>query len=145
MSADSLASSGAAPAPPGPFREFWGYFSANHGAVAGLVVVVAVLLTAAFANVLAPYSPTLTNNAAFQGLQDDVRDNGEGVAMALAMAGTVSVLPDNKAMAISANWGAFEGENAGAFSGVARVQGDVFLNAGVGFSTHTTGGRAGRR
>ncbi|MEO8305512.1 MAG: ABC transporter permease subunit [Betaproteobacteria bacterium] len=65
MSAESLAPPGAAPAPPGPFREFWGYFSANHGAVAGLVVVVTVLLTAAFANVLAPYSPTLTNNAAF--------------------------------------------------------------------------------
>ena len=50
---------------PAPLREFWGYFSANHGAVAGLVVVVAVLLMAAFANVLAPYPPDLTNNAAF--------------------------------------------------------------------------------
>ena len=56
---------GVAPAPPGPLREFWSYFSANHGAVAGLVVVVAVLLMAAFANVLAPYPPDLTNNAAF--------------------------------------------------------------------------------
>ena len=33
--------------------------------MAGLAIVVAVLLTAAFANVLAPYSPDLTNNAAF--------------------------------------------------------------------------------
>ncbi len=63
--------------------------------------------------------------------------------MALAMAGTVSVLPDNKAAAISANWGTFEGQNAGAISGVARLQGDVFLNAGFGFSTNTAGGRAG--
>jgi dipeptide transport system permease protein len=54
-----------AAAPPGPLREFWGYFSANHGAVAGLAVVVTVLLLAAFAPLLAPYSPTLTNNAAF--------------------------------------------------------------------------------
>ncbi|MEO5765611.1 MAG: ABC transporter permease subunit [Casimicrobiaceae bacterium] len=54
-----------APAPPGPLREFWGYFSANHGAVAGLVVVVLVLLTAIFANVVAPYPPDLTNSAAF--------------------------------------------------------------------------------
>ena len=55
-----------APAPPrGPLREFWGYFSANHGAVAGLVIVIAVLLMAAFANVLAPYPPDLTNNAVF--------------------------------------------------------------------------------
>ena len=52
-------------APPSPLREFWGYFSANHGAVAGLVVVIIVLSMAAFANVLAPYSPTLTNNSAF--------------------------------------------------------------------------------
>src|SRR4029077_10463718 len=52
-------------APPGPLREFWGYFRKNHGAVAGLAIVVAVLLTAAFANVLAPYSPDLTNNAMF--------------------------------------------------------------------------------
>jgi dipeptide transport system permease protein len=52
-------------APPGPLREFWGYFSANHGAVGGLVIVVGVLLVAAFANVLAPYPPDLTNNAVF--------------------------------------------------------------------------------
>jgi dipeptide transport system permease protein len=55
----------AMPAPPGPLREFWGYFSANRGAVAGLAIVVAVLLLAAFANVVAPWPPDLTNNAAF--------------------------------------------------------------------------------
>ena len=65
MIAESLASASTPVAPPGPLREFWGYFSANRGAVAGLVVVISVLLLAAFANVLAPYSPTLTNNAAF--------------------------------------------------------------------------------
>ena len=32
--------------PPHPLREFWGYFSANHGAVAGLVVIVVVVLVA---------------------------------------------------------------------------------------------------
>jgi dipeptide transport system permease protein len=53
------------PNPPGRWREFWGYFSANHGAVAGLVVIAAVLLTAAFAPLLAPYPPDLTNNAVF--------------------------------------------------------------------------------
>jgi dipeptide transport system permease protein len=51
--------------PRGPWRDFWGYFSANHGAVAGLVIVIAVLAMAAFANVLAPYPPDLTNNAVF--------------------------------------------------------------------------------
>src|SRR6186713_354679 len=55
----------AIPSPPGPLREFWTYFSANHGAVAGLVIIVIVLLTAAFAPVLAPYPPDLTNNAIF--------------------------------------------------------------------------------
>ena len=65
MSSESLPATATTPAPPGPFREFWGYFGANRGAVAGLVIVVAVLLTAAFANVLAPYPPNLTNNAAF--------------------------------------------------------------------------------
>jgi dipeptide transport system permease protein len=55
----------AIPSPPGPLREFWTYFSANHGAVAGLVIIVIVLLTAAFAPILAPYPPDLTNNAIF--------------------------------------------------------------------------------
>ena len=47
--------------PPHPVREFWGYFSANHGAVAGLVVIAAVVLVALLADVLAPHSPYLTN------------------------------------------------------------------------------------
>jgi dipeptide transport system permease protein len=51
--------------PRSPLREFWGYFRANHGAVAGLVFIIAVMLTAAFAPVLAPYPPDLTNNAVF--------------------------------------------------------------------------------
>ena len=66
MTSDTLfASAGPAREPIGPLREFWGYFSANHGAVAGLVIVVLLLLVAAFANVLAPYPPDLTNNAIF--------------------------------------------------------------------------------
>ncbi len=51
--------------PPSPLREFWSYFSANHGAVAGLVIVIGVLSMAVFANVLAPYPPDLTNSAVF--------------------------------------------------------------------------------
>ena len=65
MSTDSMPAPLAVPAPPAPLREFWSYFSANHGAVAGLLIVVVVVLTAVFANVLAPYPPDLTNNAAF--------------------------------------------------------------------------------
>ena len=51
--------------PPGPLRSFWIHFSANAGAVAGLAIVVTVLLLAALAPWLAPYSPDLTNNTAF--------------------------------------------------------------------------------
>ena len=51
--------------PAHPLREFWRYFAANRGALAGLVIVVAVLLTALFAPLLAPHAPDLTNNAVF--------------------------------------------------------------------------------
>jgi dipeptide transport system permease protein len=51
--------------PPHPLREFWGYFSANAGAVAGLVVIVVILLLAIFADWLAPHSPILTDSQAF--------------------------------------------------------------------------------
>ncbi len=51
--------------PAHPLREFWSYFAANRGALAGLVIVVGVLLTALFAPLLAPHAPDLTNNAVF--------------------------------------------------------------------------------
>ncbi|MDR6869286.1 dipeptide transport system permease protein [Bosea sp. BE125] len=68
MTAETLEAPSAtvpAGAPPHPLREFWSYFSANRGAVAGLIVIVLVLLAAVFAEVLAPHSPYLTNNAVF--------------------------------------------------------------------------------
>jgi dipeptide transport system permease protein len=65
MTTDTLAATVPTRAPIGPLREFWGYFSANKGAVAGLVIVVLLLLVAAFANVIAPYSPVLTDNTVF--------------------------------------------------------------------------------
>jgi dipeptide transport system permease protein len=52
-------------APPGPLREFWGYFSDNTGAVIGLVVIIIVTFLAIFADVIAPHAPNLTNNTAF--------------------------------------------------------------------------------
>ncbi|MEI6803171.1 MAG: ABC transporter permease subunit [Burkholderiales bacterium] len=48
-----------------PLRDFWRYFSANRGAMAGLLVVVAVLLLAALADLVAPYPPFLTDNSVF--------------------------------------------------------------------------------
>jgi dipeptide transport system permease protein len=44
-------------APPHPLVEFWHYFSGNAGAVAGLVVIVLVVLTAVFAPIVAPHLP----------------------------------------------------------------------------------------
>ncbi len=52
-------------APAQPLREFWSDFSANRGALAGLVIVVSVLLLALFAPWLAPYAPDLTDNTVF--------------------------------------------------------------------------------
>jgi dipeptide transport system permease protein len=52
-------------APPHPLSEFWFYFRENAGAVAGLVVIVVLVLLALSADVVAPHSPVLTNNAVF--------------------------------------------------------------------------------
>jgi dipeptide transport system permease protein len=54
-----------ASAPPGPWREFWTAFSANRGAVMGLVVVALLLLLALFAPWIAPHAPDLTDTAVF--------------------------------------------------------------------------------
>ena len=51
--------------PPGPLREFWIAFSANKGAVGGLLVVVGLLLLALVAPLVAPHAPDATNPAAF--------------------------------------------------------------------------------
>ena len=59
------AADASAPAPAHPLREFWGYFSANRGAVMGLVIVLGVLLVALFAPLLAPHAPNITDNSVF--------------------------------------------------------------------------------
>jgi dipeptide transport system permease protein len=43
---------------PGQFAEFWGYFSENRGAVAGLVVFIFLVAIAAAAPLVAPFHPT---------------------------------------------------------------------------------------
>jgi len=48
-----------------PLRVFWADFCANRGALWGLVLVLGVVLVAAFAPLLAPHSPTLTDSAVF--------------------------------------------------------------------------------
>jgi dipeptide transport system permease protein len=52
-------------APPHPLSQFWSDFRANFGAVAGLVVIVVLVLLALLADVVAPHSPIVTNNAVF--------------------------------------------------------------------------------
>jgi dipeptide transport system permease protein len=54
-----------APAPPGPWREFWISFSANKGAVAGMAIVLGLLVVALVAPWLAPHMPFQTNSGAF--------------------------------------------------------------------------------
>lgn len=67
MSAETLPPSVAAPsaAPPHPLVEFWMYFRANAGAVAGLFVIIGLVVLALFAELIAPHSPILTDNTAF--------------------------------------------------------------------------------
>jgi len=62
MSVETPAVAAAPPAdrrdqPLQPLREFWVYFAENRGALAGLVVIVAICLMAAFADIISPYSP----------------------------------------------------------------------------------------
>lgn len=52
-------------APPHPLLEFWEQFKGNYGAVAGLVTIVILIAVAGCADLIAPYSPILTNNAVF--------------------------------------------------------------------------------
>src|SRR3954463_1949682 len=54
-----------ADAPPSLLLEFWHDFKKNAGAVAGLVVIAVLILLALSADIVAPHSPVLTNNAAF--------------------------------------------------------------------------------
>ena len=54
-----------AAAPPSPLRDFWRYFSANKGAVAGLIIVLGVMLLAALAPWIAPYAPETTDTSVF--------------------------------------------------------------------------------
>src|SRR5258708_1022306 len=51
--------------PPNAVQEFWASFCSHHGAVAGCAVIATVVLLAAFADLIAPHSPVLNDNAAF--------------------------------------------------------------------------------
>ena len=67
------------------------------------------------------------------------------MAMAMALSGVPNVLPNCTNYAISAGWGGFNGENAVAVGGVARVTDNLFLNGvcAVGTDRGNGVGRAG--
>jgi dipeptide transport system permease protein len=67
MSAETLQGPAdeAGAAPPHSLVEFWSYFRNNLGAVVGLFIILALVIVAALADVIAPYSPILTNNTVF--------------------------------------------------------------------------------
>jgi hypothetical protein len=69
-----------------------------------------------------------------------------GVAMAFAMAGVPTVLPNEK-FVISANWGTFQGENGAALSGAVRIYHNIQLQGSFayGFRENMAGGHAGLR
>ena len=52
-------------APPSPAREFWRYFSANAGAVAGLAVILVIVFVAATADLISPHSAIENHTDAF--------------------------------------------------------------------------------
>jgi hypothetical protein len=76
-----------------------------------------------------------------------VDENTKGVAMAMAMGGGAD-LRNGESMAVSFDWGTYDGENAGAVSGIAALgsQGgvNVYGKGSFGFSGGDNyGGRAG--
>lgn len=76
----------------------------------------------------------------------DADRNTEGVAMAMALSGIPNILPDDATIGLSVNWGNFDGENAVAFGGTARVTDHVFFNGGGAVGSggqNPHGGRAG--
>ncbi|MCA9052069.1 MAG: YadA C-terminal domain-containing protein [Planctomycetaceae bacterium] len=75
-----------------------------------------------------------------------IRENSQGVAMAMALSGIPAVLPRDKSYAISSSWGTFNGENAVSLGGAAAVSENLFLSGGASLNAGTrptAGGRAG--
>jgi hypothetical protein len=88
----------------------------------------------------------IASTADIENLNGNIRKATEGVAMAFAMAGVPTVLPNEK-FAATANWGTFDGENGYAFGAAMRLDKNWQLNAGAagGVSGQTFGGRVGLR
>ena len=61
----------------------------------------------------------------------------EGIATAIALGAGPAVLPDGKDFAASLGYGNYAGQNAVSISGAARVNENIFVNAGVATSTNS--------
>ena len=81
--------------------------------------------------------------AGISGLEEDVRENRDGIAMALAM--QAPWVPGDQRFALSAGFGAYSGGEAFAFSGAYRLDRNVQFDAGlgVGIDEGQVGGRVG--
>ena len=69
-----------------------------------------------------------------------------GVAMAFAMAGVPTLMP-NETFAMTMNWGNFQSANGVALNAALRLHNNVQLNGGVGYGANQNlvGGRVGLR
>jgi hypothetical protein len=69
-----------------------------------------------------------------------------GVAMAFAMAGVPTLMP-NENFAVTMNWGTFQSANGLAFNAAVRLDNHVQVNAGFGYGAdqNLVGGRVGLR
>ena len=90
-----------------------------------------------------PFDPTAIDLRLDQ-LSRQISKAFTGTAMAFAMGASPTLLPGKK-LALSANWGTFQGENGAALSGAWRLHGDIQLNGAFayGFRENMSGGRAG--
>jgi autotransporter adhesin len=102
-------------------------------------------VAAATLNAANQYTNTVANQLQSEigGLQGQINRANSGVAMAMAMGG--GFLPENKRFAIAANYGAFSGQGAMAFTGLVRVTDNIVLNGSLGYSPeqNSYGGRVG--
>lgn len=79
------------------------------------------------------------------GMADDIRQNKDGSAMAIAMGGGGLAAEEN--FALNLNYGNFAGASAVAMFGGARITDTITLNGGIGygFASQAVGGRVGLR
>ena len=98
-----------------------------------------------FITILNSLTAVSANNEQIELNRQAIQRNTEGVAMAFALSGLESVLPNEKNYALGAQWGYFGGQNAAAVGGTVRLRDDVFLSGGmgVGLGKGQVGGRAG--